>query len=423
MTHGARSALTVSVGGGKGGVGKSVVASNLGIAMARLGFRTVLVDADLGAANQHTLFGMERPGRTLQAFIDKTLGSLEEAVVPTEVPRLCLLPGTSGVAGAANLGHARKLKLLRHLQALDADAIIIDCGAGASLNVLDFYDLADLRVVVTTPQLTALQNAYGFLKSAVYRSLRQCALTAQEQNAFDNATTRCETERVGSLLGKIEASAPSYAATLRSHLAFFGARLIGNQLEHAGQQRTFSAFTRMAKDFLDLDVPVMGALPASPRVHASVTRRRPLLLDDQTGPVAQTFNALAEQLLTIDPTRLREGRRRESEGHSEQPGPIANYVRRHARVETHHPVTVSARGRSAPGDVVDVSDSGMRVATLLPIAPGARVVVRFDDADAFGAKVRWAKRGEVGLELTDPSAGRKLLQIAARRDIRIAASG
>lgn len=414
----------MSVGGGKGGVGKSVVASNLGIAMARLGFRTVLVDADLGAANQHTLFGMERPGRTLQAFIDRKLGSLEEAVVSTEVPRLCLLPGTSGVAGAANLGHARKLKLLRHLQALDADAIIIDCGAGASLNVLDFYDLADLRVVVTTPQLTALQNAYGFLKSAVYRSLRQCAMTAHEQGAFDNATTRCETERVGALIEKVATHSPAYAETMRRHLDFFGARLIGNQLEHAGQRRTFTAFTRMAKDFLDLDVPVMGSLPASPRVHASVTRRRPVLLDDTTGPVAQTFNSLAEQLLTIDPTRLREGRRREPDDErTEQPGPIANYVRRHARVETQHPVTISARGRSAPGDVVDVSDSGMRVATLLPIAPGARVVVRFDDTSAFGAKVRWAKRGQIGLELTDPSTGRRLLQIAARRDIRIAASG
>ncbi len=414
----------MSVGGGKGGVGKSVVASNLGIAMARLGFRVVLVDADLGAANQHTLFGMERPGRTLQAFIDKKLGSLEEAVVATEVPRLCLLPGTSGVAGAANLGHARKLKLLRHLQALDADAIIIDCGAGASLNVLDFYDLADLRVVVTTPQLTALQNAYGFLKSAVYRSLRQCALTTHEQGVFDNATTRCETERLETLLAKVEDGAPEFSQAMRRHLDCFGARLVGNQLEHAGQRRTFTAFTRMAKDFLDVDVPVMGALPASPRVHASVTRRRPLLLDDQTGPVAQTFNALAEQLLTVDPTRLREGRRRSPPNpHSEQPGPIANYVRRHARVETHHPVKVSARGRSAPGDVVDVSDSGMRVATLLPIAPGARVVVRFDDTEAFGAKVRWTRRGEIGLELTDPASGQRLLQIAARRDIRIAASG
>ena len=312
-----RSATTISVGGGKGGVGKSVVASNLSIAIARLGFRVVLVDADLGSANQHTLFGVERTGRTIQTFIERKIDSLEEALVPTRTSRLFLLPGTTGVIDAANIGHARKLKLIRHIRAIDADVVVIDCGAGSSFNVLDLYDLADLRIVVTTPQLTALQNAYGFLKVAVYRSLRQSARTKEEQGIFDRATTRGETERIRQVLEKVQQESPAFAFALRSYLASFGAYVVGNQLEHDGQRRTFSAFSRLASDFLSLQVPFLGAIIASSKVHASVTRRRPLLMDEMSSVFARTFSTIAEHLLSVDVHQLREGRKplREEEEH------------------------------------------------------------------------------------------------------------
>ena len=105
MTH--SGPVCISVGGGKGGVGKSVVAANLGVAIADLGFRTVIIDADLGAANQHTLFGIDRPGQSLQAFLDKDVRSLEEIASPTGAPRLFLVPGIGAVPGAANLNHAQ----------------------------------------------------------------------------------------------------------------------------------------------------------------------------------------------------------------------------------------------------------------------------------------------------------------------------
>ena len=162
-----KQAVRIGVGGGKGGVGKSVLAANLAVASAELGFRTVLVDCDLGAANQHTLFGIDRPVSTLQTFLEREVSSLEEVTAATGVARLFLIPGVGAVPGAANLPHARKLKVLRHLSKLDADVVILDVGAGVSFNTLDFYELADLRLVVTTPQLPSLQNAYCFLKAAL----------------------------------------------------------------------------------------------------------------------------------------------------------------------------------------------------------------------------------------------------------------
>ncbi len=164
------SPIRVAVGGGKGGVGKSLVAVNLGVTLAAIGLRTVLVDGDLGTPTLHTLLGVDRIGPTMRALLDRKIGRLDEAMVGTGVPRLSLVAGTS-LPGSANISHQEKLKLVRHVRAIDADVVIVDVGAGASFHTLDLFGAGDLRLIVATPELTSLQNAYCFLKAALTREV------------------------------------------------------------------------------------------------------------------------------------------------------------------------------------------------------------------------------------------------------------
>ena len=78
---GTRARRILSVGGGKGGIGKSLISANLAIALARRGKRVVLVDADLGGANLHTTLGLDLPRRTLSDFIDRKVERLEEVEI------------------------------------------------------------------------------------------------------------------------------------------------------------------------------------------------------------------------------------------------------------------------------------------------------------------------------------------------------
>ena len=87
----------ISVGGGKGGVGKSIVSCNLAVAMAQLGHKTVLADLDLGAANQHLLLGIDRPLPGIEALLSRGNEDVRESLTPTRTPNLQLLAGT-GVA-------------------------------------------------------------------------------------------------------------------------------------------------------------------------------------------------------------------------------------------------------------------------------------------------------------------------------------
>lgn len=156
--------------GGKGGVGKSVVAGNLALGVAQAGLRCLLVDADLGGGNQHTLFGERMPEHSLDAFVAGDLKSLAPALKPSRFAGLTLAYTRCDVLGAANPKHSQKQKLVRHLKQSDFDVVVLDLGAGTSFNTLDLFLAARGRLVVTTAEPTAVQNAYGFIKCAAQRA-------------------------------------------------------------------------------------------------------------------------------------------------------------------------------------------------------------------------------------------------------------
>jgi len=162
-----------AVGGGKGGVGKSVISTLIAFWLSRSGKSTVLVDMDLGGANVHTLMGIRNPSRTLNDFVTKKVKSLDDVCIASEVDGLRLIVGAGEILSLANPKFAQKIKIIRAVYGLDADHVILDLGAGASFNILDFFLTAEKQISVVTPQPTSIQNAYAFLRSAVYRRLSQ----------------------------------------------------------------------------------------------------------------------------------------------------------------------------------------------------------------------------------------------------------
>jgi flagellar biosynthesis protein FlhG len=164
-------ARIIAVGGGKGGVGKSLISLALACDFARRGRRVILADLDLGAANLHTYLGITGRTPSLADFISGKTAHLSDLLIDTAAERVRLISGSQFRSGAANPTHGVKLKLLRHLRDLDADLLILDLGAGVHFNTLDFFGSADLGVIVTMPEPGAVMNAYGFLKAALFRKI------------------------------------------------------------------------------------------------------------------------------------------------------------------------------------------------------------------------------------------------------------
>jgi flagellar biosynthesis protein FlhG len=291
-----RGPLSVAVGGGKGGVGKSVVALNLALSIAKLGARVIVVDADLGSANLHTMLGIDRPGLTLQALLDGRVKELAEVVLPTDYANLQLVPGSVAVPGAANLHHGRKQRLIRQLEQLDCDVVLIDCGAGIHFNTVDLFTAAHMQLLVASPQLVSLQNAYGFLKASVYRMLRQHAQELGKAELVEAATDQTEVETVAKLLVAISDDDVLLTKALAEVLDNLNFAVLGNQLVDAKEYNALRALSRMIRDFLCVDAPVLGALMRRERIHNAVSRRRPFVADANE-PEAKLLMSIAQQLL------------------------------------------------------------------------------------------------------------------------------
>ena len=157
-------ARTIAVTSGKGGVGKTTVAVNLAVQLSRMGRRVILLDADLGTANADVMCNV-MPTTNL-AHVVAGRKPITEAII--EAPGgFGLIPGASGLAQMAALDDFERDQLIvqmRDLQAA-ADVILIDTGAGVSPNVLGFLVGADEVLCVTTPEPTAITDAYAVIKT------------------------------------------------------------------------------------------------------------------------------------------------------------------------------------------------------------------------------------------------------------------
>ena len=153
----------VSVASGKGGVGKTLSSVHLAIAASRMGLRTLIFDGDLGLANVDVVLRIQ----VKKSVADVLSGSSRLAEIVVSGPcGVSVIPSGSGFARLANLKLTERLSLLDQLEELMAgfDLVVIDTGAGISESVLHLNSFAHATIVVTTPEPTAMTDAYAFIK-------------------------------------------------------------------------------------------------------------------------------------------------------------------------------------------------------------------------------------------------------------------
>lgn len=161
----------ISIAGGKGGVGKTVLTASMGIALANRGYKTVVIDADFGGANLHQALGLFAPALTIRDFIARTENNINNLLLETPIKNLFLLAGSPGTLGGANTQYWIKRKILRHIKKIDAEYILLDIGAGAAFDQLDYFNFADFGCVVILPEPLSIQDGYNFIKLSLYRLL------------------------------------------------------------------------------------------------------------------------------------------------------------------------------------------------------------------------------------------------------------
>ncbi len=291
----------IPIASGKGGVGKTIFTANLGVALASLGKTVILVDLDLGSSNLHTCLGVKNRHAGIGSFIYKKSESLESLVVETGIPRLFLIPGDALLPGTANLPYFRKLKILKELENLPADYVLLDLGAGSSYNVVDFFLIASSGLIVTTPETTAILSSYSFLKTAVFRLLFRTfpAKSRERDYISDFMTERIEgsgTDFTDMLTG-IEQISEESAEQCRRQLSSFYPRIVLNMGKSHQDLLTGRKLRTIATRNLGIGMEYIGFLKHEEPIVRSILERRPFILIEPENAFSRAVLTVAEKLI------------------------------------------------------------------------------------------------------------------------------
>lgn len=251
--NGKKNTRIIAVSSGKGGVGKTNISINLALAYAKLGKKVIVMDADLGLANVNVVLGVI-PKYNLYHLIRKQK-TMKEIILDTNYG-IQIVAGASGFSKVANLSEEERAHFIEELSELSvADILIVDTGAGVSSNVLSFIGAADDVLIITTPEPTAITDAYGIIK-----------IIATEINNLS-----------------------------------LGLKLVVNRVKSIAEgKKVANRVINIASQFLNLKVDYLGCVFEDQNVQQAVSKQKPFMITDPKGKASICVKHLVSRLENVD---------------------------------------------------------------------------------------------------------------------------
>ncbi|MEE8360148.1 MAG: AAA family ATPase [Candidatus Omnitrophota bacterium] len=294
----------IAISGGKGGVGKSVIAANLAVLLALMEKRVVLIDMDFGSANLHTCLGVKSPAWSIKDFLLKKKDTLNEIFIDTRIEQLKFISGAGDMPGLSNMAYSQKLKIIRHLKALEGDHIILDLGPGITFNVLDFFSAADSPVLVTTPETTSITNTFSFIKAFLFRKLYKAFKNNSEVVSLLDLAKDPKNERgirifadLESAIGKVDIEQTrKFKSILESCKPKFILNMIRRKDETMGHM-----LTSLVERCLSVKCECLGCVNYDDFMPESILKMKPFVLEYPESDVTASLWGIASKITGTRP--------------------------------------------------------------------------------------------------------------------------
>ena len=295
-----------AIGGGKGGVGKSFVSSGLALFLAHQGYRTILIDLDLGAANLHSYLGVPRISKSLQEVIYDKSYNLEKILLDTHHPNLKLISSHSDQLNTTNLTLEDKSHLLSAIYNLKADYVLLDLSAGIHETTLDLFNAAEKHIIVTTPEPISIENAYTFMKEAFYRKLKRL----EQQFSLDELISELMSDPVkygikspADLLYVLSQKDPERGAQLMNIMSTYEFHILTNQTRSLKDRDLGSSIKSVCHKYFGIQSTYVGNLDYDNGVWQALRNRKHLLMQNPHSPLYGQFLSMTR--LLVDPMTFR----------------------------------------------------------------------------------------------------------------------
>ena len=294
----------IAVGGGKGGIGKSVVCTNLAAGMALSGQKVILMDTDFGASNLHALLGITNPAHGFQDFFNAEITDPRTLLLDTGISNLKFVSGAGDNPGSANIDSEKIGTIISFIKKLEADTILLDLGPGTNYNVIDFFNISTQGVVMTTPEMTSIMKTFSFIRSALFRRISLAFQDFPEiQKVVDHSNPNdadMESYTTGLLRSKFAEQFPDQADRLETLIQDFTPGLVVNRVRNRKDLMAGENLLKLVKKFLEIEVTYLGYIIESDRVRDSIDDMIPFLIKDPQSKPSENLQQIIGALTNTD---------------------------------------------------------------------------------------------------------------------------
>jgi len=257
-----------------------------------------LIDLDLGSANLHTFVGKADTDQGLGRFLDKTISTLDQAVVTTQIPNLFFISSRNCGTEAANLYTAQKQKIIRAITKLEYDYIFMDLGAGTNFNMLDFFLTSQQGICVVTSEPTAIENTFNFIKAVYFRVMKQ----ALKLSAFNRVTRSIDLsgnsiDQSFKVIRAIDAQDPQMGDLLKTTLGKFHFQFVVNQVRKSDDPGLGMKIEKVCNRHFYSTFRFLGNITYDDKVHDSIHMRQNFIMKYAYTRAASDLSRVAKNFL------------------------------------------------------------------------------------------------------------------------------
>lgn len=287
----------IAVGGGRGGVGKTTLAANLGVYFAQLGRDVLIIDTDAYSSGLHALLGLEAPPLVTKEDMEE--GKAEP--VATSVPGLRLVPTAFDPMTATPIRPSRAAYWMKMIQELNVDYVLVSLGASTSSSSLDLFLYADVGICVTVPEPLAVEHTYRFCRALYQRTLRRALMK-------ERFKLRLVEKVVASLpplatprdfIAEVKRFDEAVASLAAAQLSRVTPHVVVSQTRVRSDLELGPQMSAVSERFLGIPLDYLGHIEHDDAVWLTVRHRQPLLIESPTSRSARNVERVARRILAL----------------------------------------------------------------------------------------------------------------------------